>query len=113
MATRNSHPAEHRDFRERACSIRVSLSLVDFGAPHLRRCLRSTPKAEREAMAKSKSKREEVVLQIPDLGLTDSQIASLKKSFKSELISSMGGKAAARARIVIIRIRIVRATAEH
>ena len=63
-------------------------------------------------MAKSSS-RQEVVLQIPDMGLSDAQIAALKKSFKSELVSTMGGKAGARARIVIIRIRIVQATAEH
>ena len=61
----------------------------------------------------AKSSREEVVLQIPDLGLTPTQIAALKKSFKSELVSSMGGRTAARARIIIIRIRIVRALSEH
>jgi hypothetical protein len=61
----------------------------------------------------AKSKREEVVLQIPDMGLSAAQIASLKKSFKSELVSSMRGRAGARVRIVVVRVRVVRAVAEH
>jgi hypothetical protein len=61
---------------------------------------------------KGSSAREEVVLQIPDIGLSDAQIASLKRSFKSQLVSTLGEKVAARPRIVIIRIRIVRAIRE-
>jgi len=48
----------------------------------------------------------EVVLQIPDVGLTKPQIASLKKNFKNELVSSLGAKALARI-VIQIRIRIV------
>ena len=58
-----------------------------------------------------KGGRQEVVLQVPDIGLSDTQLQSLKKSFKNELVATMGEKAAALV-IVIIRIRIVRAIAE-
>ena len=61
----------------------------------------------------AKSSREEVVLQIPDIGLSKTQIESLKKSFKSQLVSTMSERSTARPRIVIIRIRIVRAISEH
>jgi len=64
-------------------------------------------------MAKSRQARQEVVLQIPELGLSDAALASLKKSFKSELVSSMGTRPGAVARIVVVRIRVVRASAEH
>jgi hypothetical protein len=64
------------------------------------------------ARKRSSAAREEVVLQVPDLGLSDSQIASLKRSFKSQLVSTIAEKAAARPRVVIIRIRIVRALRE-
>jgi hypothetical protein len=50
---------------------------------------------------------EEVVLQLPDMGLSDSEIQGLKKAFQSQLVTRLGAKAAA-VRTVIIRIRIVR-----
>lgn len=62
---------------------------------------------------KSAQGRQEVVLQIPDLGLSDKEIDSLKKNFKNQLVSTMGAKAAARPRIVVVRIRIVFAQGEH
>ena len=57
------------------------------------------------AKAKAASSREtrEVVLQIPDVGLSKDQIASMKKKFHAEIVSSLGPKVAAR---IIIRIRI-------
>ena len=45
----------------------------------------------------------EVVLQIPDIGLKKEQIASMKRNFHNEIVSSLGPKLAAR---IIIRIRI-------
>ena len=57
--------------------------------------------------SKAAAERQEVVLQIPDMGLSPQQIASLKKTFKNELVSSMGEKVAARPRLIIVRIRIV------
>lgn len=48
----------------------------------------------------------EVVLQIPDMGLKNEQIAAMKKNFHNEIVSSLGPKAAARI-IIRIRIRIV------
>ncbi len=61
-------------------------------------------------MAKA-SAREQVVLELPDLGLSKAQLASLKKSFKAELVSSMPQKTAA-TRIVVVIIRIRRAQFE-
>jgi hypothetical protein len=65
------------------------------------------------ATKKAAAARQEVVLQIPDLGLSDKQIAALKTTFKNQLVSSMGAKASARPRIVVVRIRIVFAQGEH
>jgi hypothetical protein len=55
-------------------------------------------------------KKHEVVLQIPDMGLTDAQIDSLKKSFKNELVSSM--KERATVVIVVVVVRVVRELAD-
>lgn len=61
------------------------------------------------AKAAKKGERQEVVLQIPDIiGLKETQIQSLKKAFKNELVSAMGEKAAA-IRIIIIKVRRVSA----
>jgi hypothetical protein len=56
---------------------------------------------------KTSAKQQEVVLQIPDIGLSEAQIASLKKSFHNELVSSMKASSLA-VRTVIVVVRIVR-----
>jgi hypothetical protein len=68
----------------------------------------ATKKASKKA---AKAQKREVVLSVPDLGLSKKQLDSLKNSFHNELVSSLGAKMAAVPRIVIIRIRIVRAEA--
>jgi hypothetical protein len=55
-------------------------------------------------------KQHEVVVQIPDLGLNEKQIASLKETFQNEIVSSLGGQSAATQRIVVVVIRVIRAT---
>ena len=52
----------------------------------------------------------EVVVQIPDLGLNEKQIQSLKETFQNEIVSSLGGKSAVTERIVVVVIRVIRAT---
>lgn len=49
-----------------------------------------------------------VVLEIPDMGLTDDQINDLKNTFHSHLVTHLGAQAATTV-IVVIRVRIVRA----
>jgi len=56
-------------------------------------------------------KRQEVVVSVPDMGLSKEQLASMKKKFKSQFVSSLGEKMAAIV-IIIVRIRIVRQIAE-
>ena len=56
-------------------------------------------------------KRQEVVVHVPDMGLSKEQLTKMKKSFKSQFVSSLGEKMAAIV-IVIVRIRIVRQVAE-
>jgi hypothetical protein len=56
---------------------------------------------------KAAAKQQEVVLQIPDIGLTDAQIASLKKSFHNELVTHMKATSAS-VRIIIVVVRVVR-----
>ncbi len=56
-------------------------------------------------------KRQEVVVQVPDMGLSKDQLASIKKSFKNQFVSSLGEKMAAII-IIIVRIRVVRQVAE-
>jgi hypothetical protein len=51
---------------------------------------------------------EEVVVQVPDLGLDDKQLQTLKETFHNHIVSSMGGKAAATQRIVVVVIRVQR-----
>jgi hypothetical protein len=50
----------------------------------------------------------EVVLEIPDIGLSDEQIHSLKEKFHSNLVTTLGEKAGVIV-VVRIRVRVVRA----
>jgi hypothetical protein len=52
-------------------------------------------------------KRQEVVVQVPDMGLSKAQLTTMKKHFKNQFVSSLGEKMAAIV-IIIVRIRIVR-----
>jgi len=61
-------------------------------------------------MAPKTKQRHEVVVQVPDLGLSKPQLASLKKAFKNQFVSSLGDKADVI--IVIVRIRIIVVRAE-
>jgi len=56
-------------------------------------------------------KRQEVVVYVPDMGLSKEQLTSMKKSFKSQFVSSLGEKMAAIV-IIIVRIKVVRQVAE-
>jgi len=56
-------------------------------------------------------KRQEVVVHVPDMGLSKEQLTSMKKSFKSEFVSSLGEKLAAIV-IIIVKIKVVRQVAE-
>ena len=49
----------------------------------------------------------EVVVQVPDIGLDDKQLHSLKETFQNHLVTTLGGKSAVSPRIVVVRIRIV------
>jgi hypothetical protein len=51
---------------------------------------------------------QEVVVQVPDLGLSDSQLQTLKDNFHNQLVTTMGGKSAVTERIVIVVIRVQR-----
>jgi hypothetical protein len=55
----------------------------------------------------SESDEQEVVLQIPDMGLSDGEIERLKETFRNGLVTTLGAKTAA-TRIVVVRIRVVR-----
>jgi hypothetical protein len=61
-------------------------------------------------MAPREKKRHEVVVQVPDIGLSKTQLASMKKAFRNQFVSSLGEKADAI--IVIVRIRIIVVRAE-
>jgi hypothetical protein len=59
--------------------------------------------------AKKARKREEVIVEMPDLGLSDKQISSLKKSFKNELVNSLKTPGPSpRAIVVDVRVQVVR-----
>ncbi len=58
-------------------------------------------------MPKAASQRQEFVLQLPDMGLKKEQLTALKKSFKNQLVTTLGEEWLA-TRIIIIRIRIIR-----
>lgn len=51
--------------------------------------------------------RQEVTLSIPDIGLSQTKIDSLKRKFQNEIVSSLGAKMAA-IRIIIIKVQRVR-----
>ena len=54
-------------------------------------------------------KREEVVVEMPDLGLSDAQIRSLRKSFKNELVDSLKAPGPSPRGIVVdVRVQLVR-----
>jgi hypothetical protein len=59
--------------------------------------------------AKKPRKREEVVVEMPDLGLSDAQIRSLRKSFKNELVNSLKTPEPSHRGIVVdVRVQLVR-----
>ena len=47
------------------------------------------------------------------MGLSNEQIDSLKKSFKTQLVSTMGARVAARPRVIVIKVRVIAAASEH
>ena len=61
--------------------------------------------ATKKAAANAKEKK--VVLTLPDIGLKQTEINSLKKRFKNELMTSMGGESALAARRIIIVVVVV------
>lgn len=54
-------------------------------------------------MAKRKTEHK-VILTMPDMGLSPRQVNALKKSFKNEIVNSLGSSQAALARRIIIII---------
>ncbi|TPQ36015.1 hypothetical protein C2U70_13695 [Bradyrhizobium guangdongense] len=59
-------------------------------------------------MAAAKNTEHKVVLTIPDIGLTKTQINSLKKNFKNEVITHLGGaEVLARRRIVVVVVVVI------
>jgi hypothetical protein len=56
----------------------------------------------------AKTTEHKVVLTIPDIGLKKSQINSLKKNFKNDIVTHLGGaKALAAQRIVVVVVVVV------
>lgn len=57
-------------------------------------------------MATTQKKRQQVIVTMPDTGLSKQQIATMKKRFKNEIVESMGGaqKLASLGRTIIIII---------
>ena len=59
-------------------------------------------------MAAPKNTEHKVVLTIPDIGLSKSQINSLKKNFKNEVVTHLGGaEALARRRIIVVVVVVI------
>lgn len=59
-------------------------------------------------MAAAKATEHKVVLTIPELGLSTAQVNSLKKNFKNEVVTHLGGaQALARRRIVVVIVVII------
>lgn len=60
-------------------------------------------------MAARKTGRQEhkVVVTLPDMGLSKTQIASLKRRFKNDIVTSMGGPEALPANIIIIIVVVI------
>jgi hypothetical protein len=56
----------------------------------------------------SQQKREQkAVLVLPDIGLSESEIETLKGRFQNQIVESMGGEAAVNARAVVIVVVVV------
>ena len=56
----------------------------------------------------AKNTEHKVVLTIPDIGLTKTQINSLKKNFKNDIVTHLGGaKALAAQRIVVVVVVVL------
>ncbi len=49
----------------------------------------------------------EVVMTVPDFGMSKAQVNSMKKKFESQVVESLGGKAALAARRIRVRVVIV------
>jgi hypothetical protein len=49
----------------------------------------------------------QVVMTVPDFGLSKTQVNSMKKKFESQVIESLGGKAALAAQRIRVRVIIV------
>jgi hypothetical protein len=59
-------------------------------------------------MAATRNTEHKVVLTIPDIGLSKSQINSLKRNFKNEVVTHLGGaEALARRRIVVVVVVVI------
>ncbi|HEX8070184.1 MAG TPA: hypothetical protein VF546_09560 [Pyrinomonadaceae bacterium] len=59
-------------------------------------------------MATKKGQKEQkVVLTIPDMGLSKTQISGLKRQFQNQLVESLGGKERLAARSVVIVVVVV------
>ena len=58
-------------------------------------------------MAKAGQVEHKAVLTLPDMGLSKSQINTLKKRFKNELVTSLGGAEAVAARRIVIVIVVI------
>ncbi len=64
-------------------------------------------------MAAARNTEHKVVLTVPDIGLSKTQINSLKKNFKNEVTTHLGGpEALARRRIIIIIVVVIIARAK-
>ena len=59
-------------------------------------------------MAVKKNTEHKVVLTVPDIGLSKTQINSLKKNFKNEVVTHLGGpEALARRRIIVVVVVVI------
>lgn len=59
-------------------------------------------------MAAAKSTEHKVVLTLPDIGLSKAQVNSLKKNFKNEVVTHLGGaEALARRRIIVVVVVVI------
>ncbi|HXU39141.1 MAG TPA: hypothetical protein VN937_22495 [Blastocatellia bacterium] len=61
-------------------------------------------------MAKSKAAgktEQKVVMTIPDMGLSTSQVNALKKKFQNEIVTSLGGQDRLKARNIVIVIVVI------
>ncbi|MBR0714335.1 hypothetical protein [Bradyrhizobium liaoningense] len=59
-------------------------------------------------MAAAKNTQHKVVLTIPDIGLSKTQINSLKRNFKNEVVTHLGGpEVLARRRIVVVVVVVI------